>query len=69
MKNNIINLKAESVGAVDTHTDTLQNDGNYLFNERFSKIKKAILEIIDALFNMQKIEDRNIKPVAILDTG
>ena len=52
-----------------THTDTLQNDGNYLFNERFSKIKKAILEIIDALFNMQKIEDRNIKPVAILDTG
>ena len=35
----------------------------------FNKIKKAILEIIDALLNMQKIEDRNIKPVAILDTG
>ena len=34
----------------------------------FNKIKKAILEIIDVLLNMQ-IKDRNIKPVTILDTG
>ena len=36
----------------------------------FNEIKKALLEIIDALLNMDIIKkDRNIKLVYILDTG
>ena len=36
----------------------------------FNEIKKALLEIINALLNMKTIKkDRNIKLVYILDTG
>ena len=58
MKKNII--------VVNTEIVERERERELYFNE----IKKALLEIINALLNMKTIKkDRNIKLVYILDTG